>query len=97
VGADFARQQGQHVGTWDPMTEGMALGGKQVVKLGRGDVVALEEGPCVGIGVCGVHLANKVEGEAFGCFVAIEGFKWAREDDSSEIPENGTDFLSSHG
>jgi hypothetical protein len=71
--------------------------GKEIIELGRGDVVALEEGPGVRVGVCGVHTTNVVEREPTVRFIAVKGLKGAREDDSSEIPEDGTYFLGGHG
>ena len=79
------------------MAKGGAFGGKEVIELGWGDVVSLEEGPGVCIGVRGVHPANMVEGEAPVCLIAIEGLEGAGEDNSSKIPENGTNFLGGHG
>lgn len=79
------------------MAKSGAFRGKEVVELGRGDVIALEEGPGVCIGVCGVHPANMVEREASGCLIVVEGLEGAGEDDPSEIPEDGTNFLGGHG
>jgi hypothetical protein len=38
-----------------------------------------------------------VEREASGCLIVVEGLEGAGEDDPSEIPEDGTNFLGGHG
>ncbi|MEY4633973.1 MAG: hypothetical protein RLZ18_1345 [Actinomycetota bacterium] len=60
------------------------------IEVGGRDVVALEQGPGVLIGIGGVHRADDVEGQTLLGLVSIEGFEWAGEDDPAKIPQNGS-------
>jgi len=76
-GANISREESKDIGSRYAMAKSGALCGEELIELGRSDVIALEEGPGVRIGVCGVHTTNMVEREPTAGFIAIKGLKGA--------------------
>ena len=94
-GPDVTPKEGQDVGAANLETTGASFVGEGHVEFGGGDLTALEAGPGVGVGVGRVDGADHVAGEPPLGFVAIEGLEGARQDDPTEVPEDGSkDLLS---
>ena len=77
------------------MPQGLAFIGKQLVKLRRRDVGALQFGPRIFVMVHGVNRADEIVGEAIGCLVVVEGLKGARQNDPTKIKKDSPKHLMS--
>jgi hypothetical protein len=70
--------------------------GEEIIELLRGDVVAFQLGPCIGVGIVRVHAPNEVMGEPMAGLIAVECLKRAREYDPTKVPENGPNCVLCH-
>ena len=70
------------------MPQCFAFIGKQLVKLRRRNVGALQFGPCIFVMVHGVDRTDEIVGEAIGCLVVVEGLKGARQNDPTKIKKD---------
>jgi len=70
------------------VSQGFAFLGKQLVKLRRRDVGALQFGPRIFVMVHGVDRTDEIVGEAIGGLVVIEGLEGARQNDPTKIKKD---------
>ncbi len=89
--SDLAGQQAQHIGTGNPVAEGLGLVGEQRIELEGRHVAALEERPGVRVGIGCIHRPDEVQRQAVGGLVPVERFEGTREDHTTEIPEHCSD------
>ncbi len=66
------------------------LGLKEVAELLEADVVALDLGPRVGIGIRGVQRANEVGRQIVFALVSGERIERAGEDDTAHVEQHGS-------
>jgi hypothetical protein len=71
------------------VAKGSAFGKEKSIEVARRDLIALEQRPGIGIGVGGVHRAQKALGEPLLGLILQKSIERTRQNHSSEVPENG--------
>ena len=78
------------------MSEGFAFLGEQAVELRGSDVVSLQQGPGIAVGILGVDGSNDVLREPVSGLVVAKCLEGAGQNDPAEVPHDRLDLVIHH-